>query len=189
MIASFFCINSYSYNPTHVDFNYHGLDACSDLPGLDKAAALFPATAAPNDMAASELSSHSLDARRSSRSSDYTDKSVPLNDSVAPPSASATTAPNSFYDLVAWFPKGVHPTATYAWSKCRDSYHIAPAKREAFHYTQILSLSIFFLYRIIRNPSALHKGRLATLTGVESGSQTVDVVFCRPGDPLLTRYA
>lgn len=117
MIASFFCINSYSYHPTHVDIIHHGLGACSNQAGLDMAAALLSSTAAPNDMAAPELTTQSLHARLAALSPDYTDTTVPLNDSVAPPSASATTATNAFYDLVAWFSKGVHPTATYIWSK------------------------------------------------------------------------
>lgn len=36
-------------------------------------------------------------------------------------------------------------------------------------------------------PAALHQGRLANLSGIETGDYPVDVIFSRPGDALLQR--
>jgi hypothetical protein len=35
--------------------------------------------------------------------------------------------------------------------------------------------------------TALHKGTLASLSGIESGDYPVDVIFCMPGDAMLRR--
>ncbi|KAK9894382.1 hypothetical protein P389DRAFT_212174 [Cystobasidium minutum MCA 4210] len=120
-------------------------------------AALTPSTVSDSvfsptkNTAASDSSLNSLHhdpsdfSTASSSSVTYSDKIVPLNDSTG--YTHSTT--NAFHDLVAWFSRSVHPTATYTWT--------------------------------------LHKGKLATLPGVEMGTQRVDVVFCKPGDPLLQR--
>ena len=85
---------------------------------------------------------------------------------------------DAFHDLTAWFSKAVHPTAIYAWSECARHLHI-----------RLSSLSFLPLYDEVWTdiPAAHNKGKLASLSGVESGDQLVDVIFSRPGDPFLQR--